>query len=113
MRHPQEVKGFRFSQPSLLSVCLCKPAELNEPRLVGVQVQPEVSKPFPQVVQEAICLSYDFFRLLGHNGAAIRDLKIRIAAAVGSQTAWSIRTVEKYDQPPSSPKGLNGYACDK
>ena len=52
MREPQKRETLRFPFPSLFPIDLCKPAKLDQPRLVRMQFQPELRQPFPKRVQE-------------------------------------------------------------
>jgi hypothetical protein len=60
MREPQKVERLGFPFSSLIPVVLGRPPELNLPRFVWVQLQPELSQPFPIFRQEAVCFSYSW-----------------------------------------------------
>src|SRR5206468_2983086 len=52
MREAEEVERLRFPGAPLLPVRGGEPPELDQPRLAGVQLQPELREPLAQVVQE-------------------------------------------------------------
>jgi hypothetical protein len=45
MREPEEVEGLRFDPSLAASVLARKAPELDQPRLLGVQLQPELAQP--------------------------------------------------------------------
>ena len=56
MHEPQKWETLRFFFPSLPPIVLGKPAELDQPRLVWMQFQPELGQPFLELRQEPFCL---------------------------------------------------------
>src|SRR5437867_2022838 len=53
VREPQEVERFRFAQSSTSPIDGGTPPELDQPRLVRMQLQPELREPSTQLVQES------------------------------------------------------------
>jgi hypothetical protein len=54
VRETQKVKGFRLPFPIPLSIFDGKSPELYQARLFRMQFQPELSQPFPQLLQESL-----------------------------------------------------------
>src|SRR2546428_605784 len=52
VREAEEVERLRFPGAPLLPVRGGEPPELDQPRLAGMQLQPELREPLAQVVQE-------------------------------------------------------------
>jgi hypothetical protein len=52
VREAEELERLRFPGPPLLPVRGGEPPELDQPRLAGVQLQPELRKPLAKVMQE-------------------------------------------------------------
>ena len=53
---PKEVERLRATLPTYLTALCGIPSELDEPGLVGVQVQSESSKPVLCGIQETLCV---------------------------------------------------------
>ena len=56
VREPQECEALRFSFSTPLPACPCKPAELDQPRLVRMKLQPELRQPFPEFPEKPLGL---------------------------------------------------------
>jgi hypothetical protein len=56
MRESQKIERCGFTFSSLYPVQLGKSPELNPARFIWVQLQPEPSQPFPEIIQEAVCV---------------------------------------------------------
>ena len=54
MREPEEVEGLRFTLSRAASVLARKAPELDQPRLLGMQLQPELAQPFGHRTLEAL-----------------------------------------------------------
>ena len=54
MRAAQKVERFRLAFSASLPVQLGVPPELNPARFVGMQFQPKLPQPFPEVLQKAV-----------------------------------------------------------
>jgi hypothetical protein len=56
MREAQKIKRLRLTFSSTFPVLFGGSAKLNPARFVGVELQSELPQPFPQVLQEAVCV---------------------------------------------------------
>ena len=54
VREPKEVEGLRFALPPAASVIAREAPELDQPRLVGMQLQPELAQPVLHRALEAL-----------------------------------------------------------
>jgi hypothetical protein len=54
MREPQERETFRFSLSPRLPVAPSEPAELDQPRLLGMELQPELCQPFLKLPRKLV-----------------------------------------------------------
>src|SRR5213080_205438 len=52
VREPEEMERLRFAQPSTFTIGGGTPPELDQPRLVRMQFQPELRQPLDQLGQE-------------------------------------------------------------
>ena len=80
MREPQKVEGFRLTFPTASPVCYRPASELDQPRLVRMQLQPELRQPFPEFLQKPLGLAsmlesqHEIIRVPHENYPAVRRL---------------------------------------
>ena len=56
MREPKKGEQLRFAATLRPPVCDREPAELDEPRLIGMKVQSKTSEPHLEIGKELLCL---------------------------------------------------------
>ena len=56
MRKPEEVERLRLAETPSMSIRNCGSAKLDEPRLAGMEGEPEACEPCLEIGQELLCL---------------------------------------------------------